>query len=513
MNSINELQKLRRVLDSTDVGIWELVASEDSPLQLFCDRKMQELMGLPEDHGMSPEQIAEYHGQRIHPDDVPIFMEYHNKLVRGERDEITYRWIHPTLGIRYVRCGGGQSESDNGNVINGYHYDVTTQVEKEQRNNMVIRSLARHYVFINYINLHEDSFITYTSSEDVPETIISMLMIGTASQAIRYVLDELIAEEHIEEMTHFTDLSTVNQRLAHKHIIKHQFKSYRQEWFEWTFAPADRNADGTIRNLLWSVQKIDDEKQVALRQQKEIEDRKAANVAMNRFFHNMSHEIRTPLNALYGFAQLLGTSGDSLTDEDRRECLDQIESSYHMLDTLLSDILDLAAADDQGDFHLTFSDFEINSLLKSCIMSVEHRCPAGVRLHQTSDFPDGVTFKSDVTRIQQVLINFLTNACKNTTRGEIHLHATRHENRLIFDVTDTGRGIPASKATQIFERFTKLDKYVQGTGLGLNICKTIAHRLGGDLYLDLHHHPGARFVFELECTDDTLRQPEITPPQ
>ena len=99
-----------------------------------------------------------------------------------------------------------------------------------------------------------------------------------------------------------------------------------------------------------------------------------------------------------------------------------------------------------------------------------------MKLYYTSDVDDDYTIKSDEHRIQQVLVNFLTNACKHTEKGEIHVHSslTEKPGMITFSVTDTGTGVPADEAEHIFERFTKLNAFKQGAGLGLSICKTIA---------------------------------------
>ena len=99
----------------------------------------------------------------------------------------------------------------------------------------------------------------------------------------------------------------------------------------------------------------------------------------------------------------------------------------------------------------------------------------------------------------QILINFLTNAEKHTTQGEIHLHCSLTENPgyVTFSVTDTGTGIPPEYSETIFERFEKADNFGQGTGLGLNICRLIAERLKGQVLLDKEYKGGARFVFVL----------------
>lgn len=231
---------------------------------------------------------------------------------------------------------------------------------------------------------------------------------------------------------------------------------------------------------------------------KALENSIAANKAKTKFLQNMSHEIRTPLNAMFGFAQLLGMPDGSWTDEEKDKYNSYVYNSYNMLEMLINDILDVADSEN-GNYQIVMSDVRINDVCRNSMMSVEFRCPAGVEMKFTSDLPDDYVMTTDARRIQQVLINYLTNACKNTKKGFIHLNCSEKEKpgRITFSVTDTGKGVPPEKADEIFGRFTKLDQFVQGSGLGLNICHTIASKLGGEVYLDTTYTGGARFVFVL----------------
>ena len=140
----------------------------------------------------------------------------------------------------------------------------------------------------------------------------------------------------------------------------------------------------------------------------------------------------------------------------------------------------------------------VNELCRNALATVKARCPEGVELRFTTEVDDSYSFISDSVRVQQVITNYLTNAEKHTTEGEIVLHASLSENpgMLTFSVTDTGEGVPADKADVIFDRFEKIGSFAQGTGLGLNICRLIAKCLNGVAKLDTTHTaPGARFVF------------------
>lgn len=494
---LSQLEHLRSILASTQMGTWHLYAEEGKKLRLQPDSKMREILGIPADSAMTEEEICEMLESRIPQSDKYVFEQYSLRLINGERAECTYRWNHPTMGVRYMRCGGIAVPSE-GNVkhMNGYHYDVTEQMTKEIRSNHIIKSFARTYEFINYINLDDDSFYTYTEKEIEDESMIKVLMAGSATSAINIGLEEIVAEEYKKEIAEFSDLTTINERMSQCNVIVAEFKDVNGTWHESSFTVAERRKSGAIKHLLWAVRLIDNEKQIELRKQKLLEDNIAANKAKTKFLQNMSHEIRTPLNAMFGFAQLLGLPEGSWTDEERAQYNAYIYNSYNLLEMLISDIIDIADSE-HGNYRIILSDVNVNAVCKNALMSVEFRVPADVKLYFTTDFDDDYVIRSDGRRIQQVLINYLTNACKNTYQGEIHLHCSKTENpgKITFSVTDTGKGVPKEKADVIFNRFTKLNQYVQGSGLGLNICLTIANKLEGEVYLDTSYTNGARFVF------------------
>ncbi len=216
------------------------------------------------------------------------------------------------------------------------------------------------------------------------------------------------------------------------------------------------------------------------------------------FIQNMSHEIRTPLNAVVGFSQILADSTLRISDEEKDDFSARIQQNSDLLTTLINDILDLSSLE-SGKYVLDMQSWSCNELCRISLDTVEHRKSLGVKIYFTTEVADDFKINTDGKRLQQVLINFLTNAEKNTVKGEIRLHCSLSEypNKVTFSVTDTGPGIPPDKADTIFERFKKLDAFKQGTGLGLNICRIIAERLHGEVLLDKSYTSGARFLFIL----------------
>lgn len=215
-----------------------------------------------------------------------------------------------------------------------------------------------------------------------------------------------------------------------------------------------------------------------------------------QFVQNMSHEIRTPLNAIMGFSQLLGMPDGFNTDEEKAQYSSYIENSSKMLTMLIDDILDIGDAEN-GNYKIAIEDASCNEMCLNAIKNVEYRTPEGVEMKFTTEVDDKFMIRTDARRVQQVIINYLTNACKHTESGEIIVHCSTSENpgKVTFSVTDTGTGVPPEMADNIFERFTKLDAFKQGAGLGLNICSTIATKLGGKVMLDTSYTKGARFLF------------------
>jgi len=232
-----------------------------------------------------------------------------------------------------------------------------------------------------------------------------------------------------------------------------------------------------------------------------------ADEAKTRFVQNMSHEVRTPLNAIVGFSQLLSLPDGSFPPEEKEQFSNHIVNNTKMLTMLLDDILN-ASAMDSGNYSINYSEGECSFICHSAISSSEHRLQGGVLMRYMMPDNARLEFRTDPQRVQQILVNLLTNACKHTPSGEIRLGwevvtPNPEASEVHFYVEDTGPGVPAEKAEAIFDRFTKLNDFVQGTGLGLSICREIAGRMGGRVYLDTTYKEGARFVFVLPLNPAT----------
>lgn len=226
----------------------------------------------------------------------------------------------------------------------------------------------------------------------------------------------------------------------------------------------------------------------------EAKKREEANKMKSTFLANMSHEIRTPLNAIVGFSEII--MSDEYPD-NKQEFMEIIRKNSDLLLQLINDILDISRME-SGKMEINLINTNINDLIEEVGNIHRIKMPAGVELNVI--FPsENINISTDPNRVKQILHNFLSNAIKHTTKGRITLSAEldKEDNSLIFSVSDTGTGIEEDKLESIFERFEKLDSFVQGTGLGLSICKSISEHLGGKIGATSALGKGSTFTFSL----------------
>lgn len=209
------------------------------------------------------------------------------------------------------------------------------------------------------------------------------------------------------------------------------------------------------------------------------------------FLANMSHEIRTPLNAIVGFSSLLAETDSR---NERQEYIKIVQENNELLLQLISDILDLSKIE-AGTFNFVYTNVDVNETCAEIIKSMSMKVSKGVELIFEEPFPECYIY-TDKNRFTQVISNFINNALKFTQQGSITLGYEQVSHQKIkFYVRDTGMGIPDEKQKSVFERFVKLNTFVQGTGLGLSICKSIVSQMGGEIGVDSTEGIGSCFWF------------------
>ena len=235
-----------------------------------------------------------------------------------------------------------------------------------------------------------------------------------------------------------------------------------------------------------------------MRELKESADE--ANIAKSNFLANVSHEIRTPINVILGMSEVVlrDFKDDALTDY-----ISNIRSSAKTLLNLINDILDFSKME-AGKFEIAEEDYDVSAVLDELTNVFEFRCEKkGIEFQKKADDNTPRFLHGDPARIKQILNNILSNAVKYTEKGTVRLkcyfeYQNDDQGRLIFSVEDTGIGIKKEDLGRLYEGFVRLDekrnKSIEGTGLGLNICKSLVELMNGEIKAYSEYGKGSVFT-------------------
>ena len=281
---------------------------------------------------------------------------------------------------------------------------------------------------------------------------------------------------------------------------------YSYEWVEAQATVDQRDKNGKPLSLVGSSVVITTRKQMELALRDAKEHAEESNRLKSAFLANMSHEIRTPLNAIVGFSNILSSTE---AEEEKREYINIIENNNPLLLQLISDILDLSKIE-SGSMEFAYLEFDLNALMRGLEQTFCLRLTSSKVKIEFDEYLPECCIRSEKNRLTQVITNLLNNALKFTKEGTIRFgYHLLEKDSLYFYVSDTGCGIDADKKDAVFERFVKLNNFVQGTGLGLSICKTIVERMGGKIGVESEVGQGTTFWFTIPYVAVKLHRQEI----
>jgi signal transduction histidine kinase len=216
----------------------------------------------------------------------------------------------------------------------------------------------------------------------------------------------------------------------------------------------------------------------------------------------MSHELRTPLNAIIGYSEMLAEQAEDIGREDFVQDLQRIRGSGRHLLSLINEILDLSKIE-AGKMDLFFERFELKPMLAGVIDSLAPVVAANSNRIELRIAEEAINMHTDQTKLRQILLNLLSNACKFTQHGviDVNVELDAARNEIVLAVHDSGIGMNDEQLARLFQPFTQADasttrKY-GGTGLGLTISKHFAHMMGGNIAVSSQLERGSTFTVRL----------------
>ena len=477
-----KLLKVNSVLAAHQIALWEI---NINTLECTFTQEYFESLGLDK-VGIRYQNLEEF-CSFVHPDDKHLVsLDGFQKKLDGFDESNVLR----------VRCVGAHGEivwledhllsvekDKSGNLerLLCYTVNVTGQCEREahisrveERNRKIIQALPE-FIFI----FDENFFLT-----DVLMSSDTILLHPV--EQLRGADGRTIYSPEVSDLF----LRNIRQCLEDGELKEIEFPldvdDCERHYFQARIAPfEDNKVMALIHDIGDRVQRSNE--LIEAKQRAEEADR-----MKSVFLANMSHEIRTPLNAIVGFSEIIALTEDEV---EKAEYLNIIQKNSNLLLQLINDILDLSRIE-SGKSEMNFQLVEMTGLIDEVEKVHRLKMKTAIRLNVIR--PDEeIWIMVDRNRITQVLFNFLSNAIKNTHEGAITLGLEVCGEWLKVYVTDTGCGIAKEKLPLIFNRFEKLNDFVQGTGLGLPICQSIVERLGGKISVESEVGVGSTFVMTL----------------
>ena len=369
--------------------------------------------------------------------------------------------------------------------------------------------LASMYLSLHEIDLNEDVFSEVHSRNDIARNIgaVGMPMKNARKTIIRVMKDRVRNEgKAFEDLMNFIDFGTLNERMKDRKTISQEFLSIGGYWCRARFILVDRNADETLHHVLWAVENIQAERAEREKLRSEAEKNAAASQAKSAFLANMSHEIRTPINAILGMDEMiLRESGEQAV----LAYATNIKAAGLSLLEIVNEILDFSKVE-AGKMEILPENYDVSSLILNLVNMISERAEKkqlAFNLDVDSQLPK--TLFGDSIKIQQCILNILTNAVKYTKAGSVSFTVSfvkLDEGRILLKVSvkDTGIGIKEENMEKLCSPFERIEedknKTIEGTGLGMSIVARILSMMNSKLEVKSVYGEGSEFGFSVEQT-------------
>ena len=478
------------------VGFW----SFDHAAERFAwSEEMYRIYGL--DQGSDPPGIDIVNGF-VHPDDRDRLLQ-HQQENSGKDAAIEVRIVRADGDIRHVVSRSTFHRDAAGATVRvGVLTDVTEMKHAEAE---ALRR-EQHYRFVTD-NAHDMIVRVRLDGQ--------LAYISPGSRRVFGYTPEEMADVGPRDMTHPEDLPRVVEAIMEMmekrlpHLPEPLRYRARRKDGSWIWVESNPtlvfDAQGEPIETIDIVRDITETKRFEAELEQARRKAETAAAAKSAFLANMSHELRTPLTSIIGFSRLMHERGD-LPGEAQSHARRIYDASEALL-AIINDVLDLSKLE-VGQAELEIQPFSLRQLLEEAAGLLAIQAAAkGIELRLELDPSSPELIEGDVTRLRQVLLNFLSNAVKFTDRGRVVVKTGWRElkagPRLRVQVIDTGPGIAPENLSRLFERFAQAEVSINrthgGTGLGLSISKAIVELMGGRIGVDSRPGEGSTFWFEIPC--------------
>lgn len=266
----SDIAEIRDIVASANMGIWRIEMVTGKEPCMYVDETMKRLLGISGQE-RTPEKTYTDWYSNIKPDAVESVLNSVERMKQGFFDENTYKWIHPTKGERYVRCGGTAQAIEGGFSLRGYHYDVDEVIRKEQAQQNELReavqdkdeyytalgTLESIFYSMHLIDLVNDTVTEFNSRDEV-KAIVNHKH-GAAEMMVQ-VMSVVIDDEYKEEALAFTDLTTIADRMKDKKVLSNAFIGKRTGWFIASFVTMNADEQGRPTKVIYTTRVIEEEK-------------------------------------------------------------------------------------------------------------------------------------------------------------------------------------------------------------------------------------------------------------
>ena len=485
----NKLVEQRNEFDNIFHSIRDGVITYDTDLHIhFTNRSLLKILHLPSESGG-----RNYEGMMA----GSIFKIYYNgqdilyKILKkvGETGQSVIipdgAFMKEVHSEHYFPVSGEVVPIHSGGQITGMALSARNVSDEEMQKRFFDMAVEESSIYPWQFDVESNSFI-------FPQGFLVRFGYDESITSItRDEMDRMVYPEDLKEMRILFDKTLAGKETNTRLNFRQRNANGEYEWWEYRSSVISGLTRDSLYNILGVCQSIQRYK-TAEQEMREARDKALqADKLKSAFLANMSHEIRTPLNAIVGFSSLLAETDSR---NERQEYIKIVQENNELLLQLISDILDLSKIE-AGTFNFVYTNVDVNETCAKIIKSMSMKVSKGVELIFEEPFPECYIY-TDKNRFTQVISNFINNALKFTQQGSITLGYEQVSHQKIkFYVRDTGMGIPEEKQKSVFERFVKLNTFVQGTGLGLSICKSIVSQMGGEIGVDSTEGIGSCFWF------------------